>query len=116
MIEALLVMGVLAASLLGLKQWFAQQHQVLQQTQAQHDLAWQSEDAGWQANLYIPDAVQSAQQTRDQINRWLPIQGAQWAALQPAPHALSHLSSLKPFADLRGYSRDGLGMPVRVQP
>ena len=113
MIETVLAIAALIALAGGMQQWFvAQQEYMNEQSDAQVAM-WQQGEVGWTDQLLIqaeqPDLEAEA-------TRHLPTSGAAWIAVQPGVHALSFFRALKPFADLRGYDRSGLGLPIEVAP
>lgn len=118
-VEGLLVIGLLALMVTGGMSLAGAQSDTLR-TRANDNLAqWQRPDQGWgdaDVPLYINQFGDPEARIESALARHLPTQGAQWAVIQPLPHALSYLSGLKPFSELRGYRRGGLGIPVEMQP
>ena len=118
-VEGLVVIACVTALALGLKQMAAQQAEVLRGLAAKDEIAWQIKPGTWndQAEaIYRANPTRSTETLTQKIDRWLPVHGADWALLQPLPHALSYLSGLKPLKDLVGFQRSGLGIPVQVEP
>ena len=113
------MIACVTALALGLKQMAAQQAEVLRGLVAKDEIAWQIKPGTWNGqteSIYRANPTRSTETLTQKIDRWLPVHGADWALLQPLPHALSYLSGLKPLKDLAGYQRSGLGIPVQVEP
>lgn len=113
------MIACVTALALGLKQMAGQQAEVLRGLAAKDERAWQIKPGTWndQAEaIYRANPTRSSDTLTQKVDRWLPVRGADWALLQPLPHALSYLFGLKPLKDLAGYQRSGLGMPVQVEP
>lgn len=107
------MIGVLAVTMLGLKQLGQRQIETVEQMSEQAAQTWRPTDLGWQSDLWVPERhIDLA----ERIHQVLPTEGLGWALLQPAPHALSTWSGLKPLSELSGYERGGLGLPIEVKP
>lgn len=104
-------MTVLAACVFGVKQLGSAQTTGLEQIERQAVSTWRPSQVGWNQGLWVPAR---AIDLSERIHKVLPTEGWSWALLQPAPHALSALSGLKPLSELRGYDQQGLGLPIEV--
>ena len=112
-------MGAVAALVSGALKLAAEHQRQLSKHQSRAVTVWTPTQLGWGSDenpLYVPDSGAPEAQIHNELTSTLPVSGVQWSALQPLSHSLSYLAGLKPFSELRGYQRSGLGLPIRIEP